>query len=134
MKSFHHTGCLVRNLDTALSTFAPLAAGPASEPILVSKQQVRVCFLPLLGGGLLELVCPNPEAKGLTELLDSPSPFYHLAFKVSNIDEAVDEVLESHYQIVTSFRSEAFDGAICTFVRSSEGALIEFIQEAHNNV
>lgn len=127
--TFHHTGCLVEDMEAALERLAPLSVGPPSEIFTIAKQSVKVCFLPLGGETFLELVCPAPEAQGLQEMLKQGQSFYHLAFKVPDIDDAVDGLTPKGYSVITCFFSEAFEGALCAFLKSSHGELIELIQE-----
>lgn len=129
---FHHTGCLVADIDSALVGFAHLASGPPGPPIFVAKQQVTICMVPLAGGSYVELICPGPSARGLRALLDGGTNFYHLAFLVDGLEETLDRLLNEGFQIVASFHSEAFGGAICAFVKTPTGELVELIQEASN--
>lgn len=127
---FHHVGCLVRDLDASISAFAPLLAGPPGPPIAIARQGVTVCLLPLPGGSVLELVAPDPNTRGLTEMLDSGQSFYHIAFMVENLDAKVEQLSAQGYSLVTCFRSEAFAGALCAFLKVPTGELVELIEAA----
>lgn len=124
---FHHVGCLVRNLDSAVVTFSQLLGQTPTDLRYVARQQVTVCFLPLGTDGYLELVCPGPEARGLLQLLDNGNNYYHLAFIVADIESQVEALLTQGFELVTTFHSEAFQGALCAFLRTPTNELVELI-------
>lgn len=125
---FHHAGCLVRDLDASLESFAPLLAGPAGPKIAIAKQGVTVCLLPLAGGAVLELVCPDKKSSGLQRMLDGGANFYHIAFTVTDLDAQLESLATQGYLLVTCFRSEAFAGALCAFLKTPTGELVELIE------
>ena len=77
----------------------------------------------------MELVCPQPDATALLALLQAGQSFYHLAFKSNDLQNKVDELAEQGYDVLTIFRSEAFDNALCVFLKTPGGELIELIEE-----
>lgn len=95
----------------------------------MAKQQVTVCLVPLGGGSFLELVCPGPKARGLREMLENGASYYHVAFSVPEIDDKLEELSNLGFEIVASFLSEAFGGALCTFMKTPTGELVELIEE-----
>ena len=126
---FHHVGCLVADLASALKSLAVLATGPPQKPVRVVDQRVTVCLMPLGNETFLELVCPEPEAQGLQELLKSDTNFYHMAFTVPDLEAKVAELQSGNYVMLTVFSSELFSGALCAFLKSPEGILVELIEE-----
>ncbi len=128
--NFHHVGCLVRDLDASVVAFAPVLSGSAGPRIAIARQGVTVCLLPLPGGAVLELVQPDPKTRGLAEMLESGQSFYHIAFTVENLDAKVEELSAQGYTLVTCFRSEAFGGALCAFLKVPTGELVELIEAA----
>ncbi|MBS2034809.1 VOC family protein [bacterium] len=127
---FHHVGCLVGDLEAAIESFKPVLAGPPGAAIAIARQGVTVSLLPLPGGAVLELVCPDEGSRGLQEMLRAGQSFYHIAFTVEDLDAQVELLSDQGYRLVTCFRSEAFEGALCAFLKVPTGELIELIQQS----
>jgi len=126
---FHHVGCLTKDLDESLSLYIDkLNFRKVSEPVEVSSQQVKVCFIQTAGGPLIELIQPTGNNKALNKILNSGNPYYHIGYTTKNIDDTIGQLLESGFYMVNSFLSEAFENRKCAFLYTSEMQLIELIE------
>jgi hypothetical protein len=52
--AFHHVGVMVKSIDLGVAAYRALG-GKISAPIQISSQGVRVCFVEVGGGALIEL-------------------------------------------------------------------------------
>lgn len=126
---FHHVGCLTKDLDETLSLYiGKLNFRKVSEPVEVTSQQVKVCFIQTAGGPLIELIQPTGNNKALNKILTSGNPYYHIGYTTKNIDETISHLVESGFYMVNSFLSEAFENRKCAFLYTSEMQLIELIE------
>lgn len=126
---FHHVGCLTSDLDNTLALYInQLNFTKVSEPVEVSSQQVKVCFIQTAGGQLIELIQPTGNNKALNKILGSGNPYYHIGYTTKNIDETIRHLVESGFYMVNSFLSEAFENRKCAFLYTSEMQLIELIE------
>ncbi len=128
--TFHHTGLLVDNLEEAIGHYT-LVFGPKNISAIfdISSQKVRVCFVNVTPGVYLELVEPGPDAP-MASLLRRKAGYYHVAYKVNNIHQTVEELEKINYKTLQYFNSEAFNGRLCIFLFTPEGHLVELIE--HN--
>lgn len=121
--------CLTRDLDKTLALYInQLNFTKVSEPIEVSSQQVKVCFIQTADGPLVELIQPTGNNKTLSKTLNSDNPYYHVGYTTKNIDDTIEHLLASGFYMVNSFLSEAFENRKCAFLYTSEMQLIELIE------
>ncbi len=89
--SFHHVGVAVKSIDAALGYYTGLFGfRQVGEPLEVSGESVRVCFVEAPPGVLIELVeglgDKSPVADVVARTGAGP---YHLCYRVADLDEAV---------------------------------------------
>jgi len=130
MLNFHHIGLLVENMEQSIDQYAALfGRSNISDCITVGSQKVKVCFVRNSGNTFIELVEPTDQESVVFKLLKKRINYYHLAYKVNDIDAAVQKLRELNYKPMDFFNSEAFDGKRCIFLFSPEAHLIELIEE-----
>lgn len=123
----HHVAVLVRSLDDAIPVYRQLGGG-ISEPVTISSQGVRICFVDVKGSVAIELV--EGAGDGVTAgLLKKGMTYYHLGYMVEDFDASVESLEASNYVLMQTFRSEAFDGRRCAFLMSPVRHLIEIIEQ-----
>ena len=126
---FHHIGCLTRDLDKTLALYInQLNFTKVSEPVEVSSQEVKVCFIQTAGGPLIELIQPMGNNITLNRMLKADTPYYHIGYTTKNIEGTIEHLLSSGFFMVNSFLSEAFENRKCAFLYTSEMQLIELIE------
>jgi len=125
----HHIGCLTENMEESLDTYVNiLGLKKASDIVLISDQQVRVCFVETAPDIFLELVEPQGENVALRKILKSKNPYYHTGYLVDNLPAVIARLQEAGLYLVNRFRSEAFGNRECAFLYTKEMHLIELIE------
>jgi hypothetical protein len=124
---YHHTGCAVKDMQETLAAFRPFFPR-ISKSILISTQQVRVCFVELSPGSYVELVA----AAAIAVMLKRGISFYHLGFLTDHFDLALHTLTQQSYRHLETFQSEAFAGKRCAFLMSDTMQLIEVIESGHD--
>ena len=127
--TLHHIGCLVENIPAAVAAHpaACFAAG-ASEPVRVSSQKVRVCFLPAGNDTFIEFVEPEADNGLLVRMLRRGVTYYHAGYLCANVEECVRSFIAAGAHELTRFSSEAFQGRLCVFLVTAEQQMIELIE------
>lgn len=127
MLTFHHVGCVVKNLEQAIEAYRPVARD-IGEIQYIESQKIRVSFVEIGPGSYVELIEPG-EGSTVNQLLRSRITFYHIGFLVRDFDVALQALQDKGYMHVSTFRSEAFGMRRCTFLASPIAHLIEIIEQ-----
>jgi methylmalonyl-CoA/ethylmalonyl-CoA epimerase len=128
---YHHTGCLVKNLEESVENYKSLLPGIEVSPIYnIASQKVRLVFLKLNEGANLELIECLEGNTTLIKMLNKGTSFYHIAFTTGGrtLDTIVSELEESGYRLISKFTSAAFENKSCAFLFSPEMHMIELIE------
>lgn len=127
--SFHHIGYATVSLEREREFFQSLGYAQEGVEFVDRRQGVRGCFLhgP---GPRIELLENLPESVTLTPFLKSGIRMYHLAYLVSDLDEAIDWARKQRGRMTVSpVPAVAFSGrSICFFV-FRQGLMVEFIEK-----
>ena len=127
---FHHVGVIVGNIESSLQHFTILFGKERISKIYhVSSQKVNVCFIKTGEGSHIELVEPLGNDSGVARLLKKRVSYYHMAYKVKDIQDSIKRLETLNYKSLNLFNSEAFDGKLCAFLFSPEGLLMELIEK-----
>jgi methylmalonyl-CoA/ethylmalonyl-CoA epimerase len=126
--TFHHTGCLTRDIEATKTVYAGMGFGDFSETYTVSDQKVKVCFIEMSQGVFLELVEPIGDNVPLNKMLKNKVSFYHLGYLTDEFEKVVQDLQNDGFYLLNSFRSEAFSGRYCAFLYTPEMQLIEIIE------
>jgi len=126
---FHHVGVLVVSMHEARMQYARLFGEEhVSAVIEIDSQKVRVCFVRIGEGSFLELVESMDATSKVAGMLKRQTTYYHVGYKVDDIEKAVDEMQALNYKPGEYFFSEAFNGKRCIFLFSPQAHLIELIE------
>lgn len=126
---FHHIGLVVENMETSRMNYAGLFGESAVSKIIpIASQKVNVCFVNIGTGSFIELVEPVGEDSMVYKLLKKRVSYYHIGYRVGNIDSTVTKLESMNYKAMEYFNSEAFEGKRCIFLFSPEAHLIELIE------
>ena len=133
---FHHVGYAVREIDAYLKDFLVPLFGPitVTDPISDPIQQVRVCFVEMPGGTVIELVEPLSETSPLCSIIGSSrGGVYHLCYEVEDLDA---EILRFRRKgclpLGKQVPAAAFNGRRIVFLLTPQRDLIELVEwEAH---
>jgi len=131
---FHHIGYAVANIqayldDFVIPLFAPLEI---SEPIADPVQRVRVCFVRMNGGTLIELVEPLAEDSPVHAVIGSKrGGLYHLCYEVEDLDGTIARLREKRcLPLGRPVPAAAFAGRRIVFVMTPQRDLLEFVEGA----
>ena len=128
--NFHHVAIVVESIAESLGHYAELFGNEnISDVITVTSQKVKVCFVKISEGSFIELVEPIGEDSVVFKLLKKRTTYYHIAYKVKDIHQMVEQLEKLNYKTLEFFNSEACNGKPCVFLYSPEAHLIELIEE-----
>jgi catechol 2,3-dioxygenase-like lactoylglutathione lyase family enzyme len=126
----HHVGCAVASIEAALPFYRPFCS-EISPVYRVTSQAVAVCFVGQGNGTYIELIEPlEPNSNSMVRnLVRKGFTYYHLGYKVPDLDQAIARLVEAEYRPQEPFHSEAFEGKRCCFLTSPVMHMIELIEE-----
>lgn len=126
---FHHVAIVVDNIEVAKEHYADLFGKKSVSVVTkINSQNVNVCFIKVADEAYIELVEPNDDRSQVSKLLKKRVTYYHIAYKVEDIEGCVLELEKMNYKKMDFFNSEAFLGKRCIFLFSPEAHLIELIE------
>ena len=126
---YHHTGIIVNNIkDSILHYSAVFGSESVSEIYTVTSQDVKVCFIKNGQESYIELVESISEDSPVNKMLKKKISYYHIAYKVDNISNSINDLENLNYKSLGVFNSEAFNGKKCGFLFNPDGHLIELIE------
>src|SRR3954447_26054850 len=98
---FHHVGMACRDIAAELPDLAVVGYRPEGPVFEDPIQQVRIQFVSG-GGPRLELIEPAGAQSPVAGVLKRGSKFYHLAYEVERLDEAVEHLKSSNFNPVAA--------------------------------
>jgi methylmalonyl-CoA/ethylmalonyl-CoA epimerase len=128
---YHHTGCLVKDLEQSIENYKALIPGATISPVYnIASQKVRLVFVQLNEGMNIELIECLEENNSLGKMLGKGTNFYHIAFITNGrtVDAVVDQLEKDGFRLISRFNSEAFENKPCAFLYSPEMHMIELIE------
>jgi len=127
---FHHIGLIVSDMEEAIKNYALMFGwNNISEVYTLESQKVRECFVKNGENCYIGLVSPIGNDSVVSNLVKKGFSYYHLAYKVNNINDSITFLEKLNYKTLSKFSSEAFDGNLCVFLYTPDGHLIELIEE-----
>ena len=124
----HHTGYVVDDLDASLSVWRQ-AASPVTvtEPVVVTADNVKVCFLEYAGGRAELIEHLNRDRK---PAMSSTSQPHHVCFLCGDFDDRIARARNEGGVVVRPpVASEAFAGRRMCFVLYRHAGLIEWVEQ-----
>jgi len=132
MMRFHHLGYAVANIEDYLSEFMTPLLSPSrvTDPVVDQVQQVRVCFVEMQGGTVIELVEPLGETSPVANIIGSRrGGLYHLCYEVLDLDA---EILRFRSKkcipLGRPVPATAFNGRRIVFLITPQHDLIELLE------
>jgi methylmalonyl-CoA epimerase len=127
---FHHIGLFVKDLDEAIKNYTLLFGSEnISEIYIIASQNVKECFVKNGVNSYIGLVAEHLENSVVKNFTKKGIGYYHIAYKVENINTAVTQLEKINYKTLKPFNSEAFSGKQCVFLFTPDGHLIELIEK-----
>lgn len=128
--TFHHVGCAVRDIEKAVAFYSGvLGFRRITEPVPVPSQKVKVCFIELGPGNLLELVegvdADSPVGPLIEKTGGGP---YHLCFGVPDLDAAVQALRKKRCFPLTRFEQHVQGLSRFAFLLTPDRHLFELCE------
>lgn len=129
---FHHVGYAVADIDRYLREFfQPLFNPSRVSPVYEDPiQRVRVLFVEVSPGTLIELVEPLDEASPVTRFIGDPrGGLYHLCYEVDDLDATVKHFRKHRcLPLAPPAPAVAFAGRRIVFLATPQRDLIELAE------
>jgi methylmalonyl-CoA/ethylmalonyl-CoA epimerase len=126
-----HVGLAVRDLDEAIERWSQTFGLEVSHREINESQGIEEAMLDLADGTRLQLLAPlNPESTIAKFLERSGEGMQQLAFRVTNIDEAMANVLSAGMRLIYPESRIGTAGSLINFVHPKDvgGVLVELVQ------
>lgn len=127
VKKLDHIGIAVKNLDEALKFYQEILGLECAGTEVVEEQKVRVAFLPI-GDTEVELLESTDEEGPIAKFIEKKGEgIQHLAFRVDNIETAIEEMKEKGVRMIDEKPRYGAGGARIAFChpKSTNGILVE---------
>ena len=128
--SFHHVGCAVKSIDAALHYYTGIMGFErVSETVEVSSQQVRVCFVKLGEGILLELVEGMGEGSPVERRIESSGGGpYHICYEACDLDTTIQRLREKGFHRLKRFEMSVGERRLFAFMLTPDRQLLELCE------
>ncbi|MGB3367092.1 MAG: methylmalonyl-CoA epimerase [Acidaminobacteraceae bacterium] len=125
-----HIGIAVSNLDEALKLYTEVLGLEAQGTEIVEEQKVRVAFLPIGDTEVELLESTSPDGPVAKFIEKNGEGVQHLAFKVENIEEAIQDMLDKGMRMIDEKPRYGAGGAKIAFMhpKSTNRVLVELTQ------
>jgi methylmalonyl-CoA/ethylmalonyl-CoA epimerase len=127
----HHVAYTTNDLDKKATELAVLFGfKPIAAPVYDPAQQVRIQFLDMGDGSLLELLEPHDDKSPVTRHLKTGGGLYHLCFEVDDLVGTLERLGNSGEAVVVCdpVPAPAIENRRVAFVVTSSRDLIEFVE------
>ena len=127
IKKLDHIGIAVSDLDEALKLYSDVMGLKLTGIEIVEEQKVRVAFL-TVGDTELELLESTSPDGPIAKFIEAKGQgVQHLAFKVDNVEEAIEEMKAKGMRMIDERPRYGAGGSKIAFMhpKSSNGVLIE---------
>ena len=128
--TFHHVGVAVRSIDQALRTYVDVFGfRQVEEPVDVTAEGVRVCFVEASPGVMIELVEGIGEDSPVANLLERSGPGpYHLCYRVEDLDDAIKKLRKKRCRPFRRFECPAHGFRRFAFLAAADGQVFELCE------
>ena len=128
-----HVGLAVRDLDEAIARWSKTFGLEVSHREINESQGIEEAMLDLADGTRLQLLAPLNADSTIAKFLErNGEGMQQLAFRVTNIDEAMANVLNAGMRLIYSESRIGTAGSLINFVHPKDvgGVLVELVQPA----
>ena len=129
---FHHIGYAVADIRRYLDQHMIPLYAPVhiSEPVADPIQKVRVCFVTMRGGSVIELVEPLGDDSPVQRFIGSPrGGLYHLCYEVADLEDAIARFrARGCLPLGHPVPAAAFDGRRILFLMTPQRDLVELLE------
>jgi methylmalonyl-CoA/ethylmalonyl-CoA epimerase len=125
-----HLGIAVGSIDQGRSFWNEVLGLPLQGTETVDEQKVTTAFLPV-GDSEVELLESTDPEGPVAKFIEKRGPgFQHVAFRVANIDEALDELKTKGIRLIDKIPRKGAGGARIAFIHpeATGGILVELCE------
>jgi methylmalonyl-CoA/ethylmalonyl-CoA epimerase len=127
-----HIGIVVRSLETGIRLWKDqFGYHQATEPVVNTRQKVRVVFLEKPDSIQIKLIEPTEPTSPVFGIAQRGGGLHHLCFNVGHLNDAIDHLQKHGGRVVAQPQpGEAFDDEPIAFVLAQSGLNVELISTA----
>jgi methylmalonyl-CoA/ethylmalonyl-CoA epimerase len=127
----HHVAYVTRSVAEKMAQFSEMLGCRPAGPIVTDEVQgVRIQFMEMSDGSLLELLEPYGERSPVKRHLLKGGGIYHVCFEVDDLDRTLRRLQEAGDAIVVGEAgpAPAINNRRVAFVVTTTGDLFEFVE------
>ena len=130
VKHIDHIGIAVKDMEQAGKFYRDILGLEIEGTENVADQKVNVAFLPITDSELELLESTDPEGPVAKYINKSGEGIQHIAFRVENIEEALEELKSKGIRLIDEEPRLGAGGARIAFIhpKESNGVLVELCE------
>jgi len=131
IKHIDHVGIAVKSIDEAGKFFTDILGLKLKDEETVEEQKVKTGFFPITDSEIELLESTEPDGPVAKYIDARGEGIQHIAFRVKNIEEAVQELKEKGVRMIDNEPRKGAGGARVAFIhpKESHGVLIELCEK-----
>lgn len=124
-----HIGIVVKSLEEGISHWQTLFGyEQITEPVINTRQNVKVVFLGKEDSISVKLIKPCSEASPVYQFARRGGGLHHLCFRCEDIDTGIKNLKDGGMRLIRKPEpGEAFDDELIAFLYGNQGLNIELI-------
>jgi methylmalonyl-CoA/ethylmalonyl-CoA epimerase len=125
-----HVAVVVASLETAIPFWQKsFGYSPITEPVVNSRQRVRVVFLAREGSVMIKLVAPTDASSPVSALALRGGGLHHLCFRCDSMETEIHRLQQAGARVLAAPQpGEAFGNEPIAFLYAGQGLNIELIE------
>ena len=127
----HHVAYTTKNLEKKVAELRDIMGfTPLAEPVFDPTQQVRIQFMDMGGGSLIELLEPRDDQSPVWRHLKTGGGLYHMCYEVDDVAETVERLRSTGevFVVCEPVAAPAIADRRVAFIVTSGRDLIEFVE------
>jgi len=130
VKSIHHIGILVENIEDALKFWRDTLGIELDQVLDAPVEMSMVAFLPV-GGSEIELIQPTTSDSGIARYLEKRGPgMHHICLEVDDLKDMLAQLKAKGFQLINEEPQIGEDGRLYAFIhpKSTNGVMVELYE------
>ncbi|MEA3358904.1 MAG: methylmalonyl-CoA epimerase [Thermodesulfobacteriota bacterium] len=131
IKHIDHIGIAVKSIEEGGKFFTDILGLKLENEETVEEQKVKTGFFPITDSEIELLESTEPDGPVAKHINARGEGIQHIAFRVENIDEAVQELKEKGVRMIDQEPRKGAGGARIAFIhpKESHGVLVELCEK-----
>jgi methylmalonyl-CoA/ethylmalonyl-CoA epimerase len=131
IKHIDHIGIAVKSIEEGGKFFTDILGLKLENEETVEEQKVKTGFFPITDSEIELLESTEPDGPVAKYINARGEGIQHIAFRVENIDEAVQELKEKGVRMIDNEPRKGAGGARIAFIhpKESHGVLVELCEK-----